>query len=40
MSELVDESPDLYQALLAYYELKIDYDDERGERFDGNFLSR
>ncbi|MFP6828857.1 MAG: hypothetical protein VCC36_07445 [Gammaproteobacteria bacterium] len=40
MSELVDESPDLYQALLAYYELKIDYDDERGERFDGKFLSR
>jgi len=40
MSELMEESPDLFQALMAYYELKTGYDAERDDRFEDSFIAR
>ena len=40
MATLMEESPDLYQALMSYYELKTSYDAESGERFEDNFTAR
>lgn len=40
MATLVAENPELYQAMLRYYQLKTDYDDERAERFKDGFFSR
>ncbi|MFL2546997.1 MAG: hypothetical protein ACJ0SL_06505 [Candidatus Rariloculaceae bacterium] len=40
MSAFMEEDPDLYQALRAYYELKTSYDEERAERFEDSFTAR
>jgi len=40
MSDLAAENPNLYNALLRYYNLKTDYDSERASRFEDNFFAR
>lgn len=40
MTTMVAENPDLYQAMLKYYQLKTNYDEERAERFKDGFFSR
>ncbi len=40
MATLVAENPELYQAMLKYYQLKTGYDAERAERFKDGFFSR
>ena len=40
MATLMEESPDLFQALMAYYDLKTGYDEQREERFEDSFIAR
>ena len=40
MIKLVTENPELYQAMLKYYQLKTGYDEERTERSEDGFFSR
>lgn len=40
MATLMEESPDLFQALMTYYELKTGYDTQREERFEDSFIAR
>ncbi|MGI9258763.1 MAG: hypothetical protein ACR2QQ_08005 [Gammaproteobacteria bacterium] len=40
MAELAAENPNLYNALLQYYNLKTDYDTERASRFEDQFFAR
>ncbi len=40
MSELAAENPNLYNALLRYYNLKTGYDSERASRFEDQFFAR
>ncbi len=40
MIKLVTENPELYQAMLEYYQLKTGYDQARTERSEDGFFSR
>ena len=40
MAQLAAENPVLYNALLRYYNLKTNYDQERARRFENQFFAR
>jgi hypothetical protein len=40
MADLAAENPNLYNALLRYYNLKTSYDEERARRFEDQFFAR